>query len=91
MITRQLMTLRRLLMLGHGVAAVVAFNATSAFRFYLGGPTAEWSVGDLMQFNAQNGGASGDLLRTIEAKGETINGGHAIGGYAIESYSATVP
>ena len=47
--------------------------------------------GAYVSFMAQNNGASGDLMCTIEADGVPINTGHSSGGYAIVSCSATLP
>lgn len=47
--------------------------------------------GTFVTFSAQNQGETGDLTCLIEADGEIINRGHADGGYAIVSCSASVP
>ena len=45
MTKRHLMTLRLVLMLADGVAALIVFGAVSTLRFSVGGPDAQWSVG----------------------------------------------
>ena len=55
------------------------------------GLTIRVAHGSFVSFSAQNGQASGDLSCSIEADGQTINSGHAQGGYAIVSCSAFVP
>lgn len=47
--------------------------------------------GQFLSFSAQNAGTSGTLDCSIEADGVQINSGHADGGYAFVTCSATVP
>lgn len=47
--------------------------------------------GQFVSISAQNAGDSSTLNCSIEADGAVINIGHADGGYAIVTCSATVP